>query len=161
MKTRNFIVIAMAGIFGLAMITSCGGGKTGDQSSTDSTAVKTQPADAAVPTAEQMAMGKAIYETKCIVCHQADGKGLKPAFPPLAGSDYLLTDKKRAVHQALNGSNGEITVNGEKWVGLMPQQVGSLDSAVNVINYILNNFGNNGGYITADEAKDVVIDPRK
>lgn len=161
MKTRNFIAITLAGFFGLAMLTSCGGGKSGDQSTTDSTTISAEPAQPGVPTAEQMAMGKAIYEAKCKVCHQADGKGLKPAFPPLAGSDYLLTDKKRAVAQALNGSNGEITVNGTKWVGLMPQQVGTIDSAVNVINYVLNNFGNNGGYITAEEAKDVVIDPRK
>jgi nitrite reductase (NO-forming) len=140
------------------MMTSCGGGKTGEQATADSTKVE---AAAGVPTAEQMEMGKNIYQTKCIACHQADGKGLKPAFPPLSGSDYLLSDKKRAVHQALNGSNGEIIVNGEKFVGLMPQQVGTIDSAVNVINYVLNNFGNNGGYITAEEAKDVVIDPRK
>jgi mono/diheme cytochrome c family protein len=158
MKTRNFIAIALAGFFGLAMMTSCGGGKTGDQTTSDTTKVTAQPG---TPTAEQTAMGEAIYNTKCKVCHQPDGKGLKPAFPPLAGSDYLLSDKKRAVAQALNGSNGEITVNGEKWVGLMPQQVGTIDSAVNVINYVLNNFGNNGGYITAEEAKDVVIDPRK
>jgi len=158
MKTRNFITIALAGFFGLAMMTSCGGGKTGDKTTTDSTKVTAKPA---VPSAEQMALGKNIFETKCKVCHQLDGKGLKPAFPPLAGSDYLLSDKKRAVAQALNGSNGEIVVNGEKWVGLMPQQVGTLDEAVAVINYVLNNFGNNGGYITAEEAKDVVIDPRK
>jgi nitrite reductase (NO-forming) len=158
MKTKTFIALTIAGFFGLAMITSCGGGKTTDSAAADSTQVKTAPG---VPSAEQMAMGQNIFETKCKVCHQADGKGLKPAFPPLAGSDYLLSDKKRAVAQALNGSNGEITVNGEKFVGLMPQQVGTIDSAVAVINYVLNNFGNDGGYITAEEAKDVVIEPRK
>lgn len=43
----------------------------------------------------------------------------------------------------------------------MPQQVGTIDSAVAVINYVLNSFGNNGGVITLDEVKDVVINPRK
>jgi hypothetical protein len=42
----------------------------------------------------------------------------------------------------------------------MPPQVGSADSAVAVINYVLNSFGNNGGMVTVDEVKDVVIDPR-
>ena len=48
MKTRNFIAMAMAGFFGLAMITSCGGGKSGDQSTTDNTKVTAQPAQPAV-----------------------------------------------------------------------------------------------------------------
>jgi len=161
MKTRNYFAMTLAGFFALALLTSCGSGKSGDQAKSDSTAVSEQPAQPAAPSAEQMALGKSIYESKCKACHQADGKGLKPAFPPLAGSDYLLTDKKRAVAQALNGSNGEIIVNGEKWVGLMPQQVGTHEEAVAVINYVLNSFGNNGGYITIDEVKDVVIDPRK
>ncbi|MFA5973611.1 MAG: cytochrome c [Lentimicrobiaceae bacterium] len=163
MKTRNFIAIAMASLFGLAMITSCGGGKTGDKSTSDSTKVSEQPAQPAAPSAEQMAMGKKIYETpaKCITCHQADGKGVKGAFPPLAGSDYLLADKKRAVAQVLNGSHHAIVVNGDTYTGEMLQQVGTHEEAVAVINYVLNNFGNNGGYITVDEVKDIVIDPRK
>ncbi len=161
MKTRNFITIAMAGFFGLAMITSCGGGKSGDTTNTDSTAVKEQAAVSATPSAEQMALGKSIYDTKCVVCHQANGSGIKPAFPPLAGSDYLLADKKRAVAQVLNGSHHEIVVNGDTYNGEMLQQVGTHEEAVAVINYVLNNFGNNGGYITVDEVKDVVIEPRK
>ena len=108
-----------------------------------------------------MALGKGIYEAKCKACHQPTGLGLKPAFPPLAGSDYLLGDKKRAVAQALNGSNHEIKVNGVSFNALMPQQVGTVDSAVAVINYVLNSFGNTGGSISADEVKDILIDPRK
>ena len=159
MKTRNFIAFAMAGFFGLAMITSCGGGKTGDQSTTDTTAVKEV---AAGPTAEQMAMGKAIYETpgKCITCHMANGQGVASVFPNLVGSQCLLTSKVLAVTQVLNGSEkvGNKTV---KYPAPMPPQVGSADSAVAVINYVLNSFGNSGGMVTIDEVKDVVIDPRK
>ncbi len=160
MKTRNFITYAMAGFFGLAMITSCGGGKTTDQTTTDETTVTEQPAQPAA-NAEQMALGKSIYDTKCVVCHRPDGAGIKPAFPPLAQSDYLLADKKRAVEQVLNGSHHEIVVNGEKYSGEMLQQVGTHEEAVAVINYVLNSFGNDGGYITVDEVKDIVIDPRK
>lgn len=158
MKTFNVVALAFAGLLGLSLMTSCGGGAS-DQK-TDTTQVSQAAPAGAVP-AEQMALGKGIYEAKCKVCHQPTGLGLKPAFPPLAGSDYLLADKKRAVAQALNGSNHEIVVNGEKYNAPMPQQVGTVDSAVAVINYVLNSFGNNGGIITADEVKDVVIDPRK
>jgi nitrite reductase (NO-forming) len=158
MKTRNFIAFAMAGFFGLAMITSCGGGKTADQSTTDSTAVKEV---AAGPTAEQMAMGKAIFETpgKCITCHQANGQGIANVFPNLVGSKFLLESKVLAVTQVLNGSAkvGNKTV---KYPAPMPPQLASKDSAVAVINYVLNSFGNQGGVVTMDDVKDVVIDPR-
>jgi len=161
MKTRNFIAFAMAGFFGLALITSCGGGKTGDQATTDSTAV-TEAAPAGAPSAEQLALGKSIYETpgKCITCHQANGQGIANVFPNLVGSQFLLNEKVLAVTQVLNGSEkvGNKTI---KYPAPMPQQVGSLDSAVAVINYVLVNFGNNGGFVTAEEAKDIVIDPRK
>lgn len=113
------------------------------------------------PPADEPNKGEQIYKTKCIVCHQADGKGLPGAFPPLAGSDYLLADKVRAVAQALNGSNKEITVNGMKYATPMPPQVDTKEDAVAVINYVLNNFGNKGGTVTLEDVKDVVINPRK
>jgi len=159
MKTRNLIAMAMAGFFGLALITSCGGGKSGDQAAADSTAVTEQPAGAS---AEQLALGKSIYETpgKCITCHQANGQGIANVFPNLVGSQFLLEQKVLAVTQVLNGSE-KVGNKSVKYPAPMPQQVGSLDSAVAVINYVLVNFGNNGGFVTAEEAKDIVIDPRK
>ena len=161
MKTRNFIAIAMAGFFGLAMMTSCGGGKTSDQSKSDTTAVKEVAATPAVPTAEQMAMGKTIFETpgKCITCHQANGQGIANVFPNLVGSKFLLESKVLAVTQVLNGSAkvGNKTV---KYPAPMPPQTASKEEAVAVINYVLNSFGNNGGVVTMDDVKDVVVDPR-
>ena len=161
MKTRNFVAFAMAGFFGLAMMTSCGGGKTSDQSTTDTTAVKEVAVTPAVPTAEQMAMGKTIFETpgKCITCHQANGQGIANVFPNLVGSKFLLESKVLAVTQVLNGSAkvGNKTV---KYPAPMPPQTASKEEAVAVINYVLNSFGNNGGVVTMDDVKDVVIDPR-
>jgi mono/diheme cytochrome c family protein len=159
MKTRNFIAIAMAGFFGLALITSCGGGKTGDQAKTDSTAVTAAPA--AVPSAEDMAKGKAIFETpgKCITCHQANGQGIANVFPNLVGSKFLLEQKVLAVTQVLNGSAkvGNKTI---KYPAPMPPQLATKEEAVAVINYVLNSFGNQGGVVTMDDVKDVVVDPR-
>jgi len=159
MKTKNFIAIAMAGFFGLALMTSCGGGKTSDQPKTDTTQVAANPG---APSAEQMALGKAIFETpgKCITCHQATGQGIANVFPNLVGSKFLLESKVLAVTQVLNGSLavGNKTV---KYPAPMPPQVSTKDSAVAVINYVLNSFGNNGGVVTMDEVKDVVIEPRK
>ena len=161
MKTRNFIAIAMAGFFGLAMMTSCGGGKTADKTTNDTTKVAAAPATENVPTAEQMEMGKKIYETpgKCITCHQANGQGIANVFPNLVGSEFLLNNKVLAVEQVLDGSArvGNKTV---KYPAPMPPQLDNKEEAVAVINYVLNSFGNHGGVVTMDEVKDIVVDKR-
>jgi len=101
--------------------------------------------------------GAKIYATKCFVCHQVNGEGIAGAFPPLKNSDYLLADKKRAVKQVLNGSNEPMEVNGATYTIPMPFQVDTHQDAVDVINYVLNAWGNNGGTITLDEVKDIKI----
>ncbi|MFH1121673.1 MAG: cytochrome c [Bacteroidota bacterium] len=157
MKTRNYIVLAFAGFFGLAFITSCGGGgKTG----TEGSEVAEQPAEAAGPSAEQMALGEKIYKEKCFVCHQANGQGIPNVFPSLVGSDFLLNQKVLAVTQVLNGSEHVVANKTVKYPAPMPPQVGTHEEAVAAINYVLNNFGNKGGFITVEEVKDVVILPR-
>jgi nitrite reductase (NO-forming) len=110
--------------------------------------------------AAQMKRGEEIYKEKCIICHMADGKGIPGAFPPLAQSDYLLADKVRAVSQVLNGSNEPMVVNGITYTAPMTPQVDTKEDAVAVINYVLNNFGNDGGYVTMEDVKDVKIEPR-
>ena len=40
-------------------------------------------------------------------------QGLPNVFPPLAKSDYLLADRKRAIGVVLNGLTGPVTVNGK------------------------------------------------
>jgi mono/diheme cytochrome c family protein len=109
------------------------------------------------PAAAKYPNGAKIYKEKCVACHQLTGLGVPGAFPPLKGSDYLFADKKRAVQQVLNGSSHEITVNGQKYNIPMPPQVDNYQDAVDVINYVLNAWGNKGGTVTVDEVKDIKI----
>ncbi|MBK7030161.1 MAG: cytochrome c [Bacteroidales bacterium] len=157
MKTLNIFVLAFMGILSLSVLSSCGGGGTSDQKA-DTTQVEATPEQGA--SAEQMALGKGIFEAKCIVCHQKDGNGIANVFPTLKGSNFLLNNTKLAVSQVLNGSVAVVADRSIKYPAPMPPQVASLDSAVAVINYVLNNFGNTGGYITVDEVKDITINPR-
>jgi len=158
MKIKSLLAIALVASFGLALTTSCGGGKTADKAKTDTTA----NVSAAAPTPEQLAMGKAIFETpgKCITCHQANGQGVANVFPNLVGSNFLLTQKVLAVTQVLNGSAavGNKTVH---YPAPMPPQLSNVDSAVAVIDYVLNSFGNKGGVVPIEDAKKIVILPRK
>lgn len=100
--------------------------------------------------------GKAIYEGKstCSVCHQLNGAGLPPTFPPLAGADYLVADKMRAVKQTMYGSKEPIKVNGVTYPGgIMTTVELTNDEVRDVVNYILNSWGNKDGSVTT---KDVV-----
>lgn len=123
--------------------------------------VKTNVAAFVIPRDDQAATkypnGARIYQEKCSACHQVTGLGMSGIFPPLKSSDYLLADKKRAVQQVLNGSSREISVNGSSYTIPMPPQVDNYQDAVDVINYVLNAWGNKGGTISVDEVKDIKI----
>ncbi len=98
-------------------------------------------------TEERILFGQRVYEQNCMACHQSEGQGIPGAFPPLAGSDYLLSDSKRAINVLLKGLSGEITVNGVAYNGVMPAvQLGD-EKIANVLTYVLNSWNNNGGEI--------------
>ena len=105
------------------------------------------------PANEKYSEGLAVYERTCVACHQAGGEGVDGAFPPLAKSDYLLTDKNRAINQIINGSSGEMTVNGKVYNTIMPPQELNDEEIKDVMNYILNAWGNTGGEVTLDDVK--------
>ena len=149
------IAVLLVSFFGAGVsLTSCGGGDR-------PVAEQENPAGKIPASIKAMIpKGEEIYKTKCVVCHQPAGTGVEYVFPPLAGSDYLLADKVRAVAQTLNGSKIEMTVNGKQYTQEMTPQADSKEDAVAVINYVLTNFGNKGGYVTLDEVKNIEIKPR-
>jgi mono/diheme cytochrome c family protein len=145
----SLIPITIIGI----VFSSCGGS---GKKATEGNGSEALPAEITA----MLPQGEAIFKSKCVVCHQATGLGIENVFPPLANSDYLLADKPRAVAQTLNGSKIEMIVNGKTYTQEMLPQVDTKEDAVAVINYVLNNFGNKGGYVTLDQVKDVQIKPR-
>lgn len=102
---------------------------------------------------EQVALGKNVFESNCLACHQSNGEGVPNAFPPLAKSDFLNADHNRAIGILLNGRSGPITVNGKNFDSVMPQIALSDDQIANVLTYVLNSFGNNGGQVTPSQVK--------
>jgi nitrite reductase (NO-forming) len=102
----------------------------------------------------QVAAGKTLFEGTCSPCHQQTGTGIPGVFPPLAGSDLLAKEPKRAIEIALNGLNGALTVNGTTYNGVMPPQSQLPDDAIaNILTYVLNSWGNKGGRMTTDEVQ--------
>jgi nitrite reductase (NO-forming)/hydroxylamine reductase len=99
-----------------------------------------------------MEKGKAVYLANCAACHQPDGTGLKGAFPPLAGSDYLQGDRKQVMTAALFGLSGPITVNGEQYNGVMPSMghLSDKDLAA-ALTFVWGSWGNTGSAVSVEE----------
>jgi len=104
----------------------------------------------AVPAAVEwdQALGEQTF-ANCVGCHQATGKGIPGAFPPLAehlpklynadgGRSYLIK-------VLLYGLQGKITVSGQDFNGAMPswQNLGDEQIAA-VMNHELTSWGNDG-----------------
>jgi mono/diheme cytochrome c family protein len=124
------------------------------QQDTPPTAQEVQvPAPVQVP-AELLAAGKAVYSANCLACHQADGNGVPGLNPPLAGSEWVTGDKAKLVGTVLNGLRGPITVKGERYNGVMPQQSHLADADIAAaLTYVRNSFGNQGDVINAEDVK--------
>jgi nitrite reductase (NO-forming) len=105
------------------------------------------------PLKASMQRGKLIYESSCITCHMERGEGLEGTFPPLAKSDYLMADKKRAIRQLIKGVKGKMVVNGKTYNGEMAAQGLTDQQNADVMNYILNSWGNKAPMVTLAEAK--------
>jgi nitrite reductase (NO-forming) len=99
--------------------------------------------------------GKKVYLTSCFACHMPTGDGLPGVFPPLAKSDFLKADKDRAIKTVIRGLGGPITVNGKPYNNMMPPQDVSDDQTADVLTYIMNEWGNDFGTVTAADVKRV------
>jgi mono/diheme cytochrome c family protein len=103
----------------------------------------------------QLAMkkGAATYAL-CGGCHQGSGLGVPGAFPPLAGSDWVMGGTERNIRVVLHGLQGAIKVNGADFAGPapMPAQgaVLSDQDVANVLTYVRNSWGNKGSLVTKE-----------
>ena len=117
----------------------------------------TQADMAGLATKEQrISAGGVLYNGTCSVCHQQDGEGLAGVFPPLANSDYLMADTRRAIEVVLNGLTGPVTVNGSDFNSVMPpmSQLNN-DEIANILTFALNSWGNEDGEISSDDVAAV------
>jgi nitrite reductase (NO-forming) len=118
--------------------------------------IRQTPAIARLTQEIQIEKGKRVYLQNCAMCHQTDGTGLPNVFPPLAQSDYLMADKARSIGIVLHGLSGPITVNGQRYDGVMPPQVMLNDEQIaHVLTFIRNSWGNTGEAVTTEEVKAI------
>jgi len=84
-----------------------------------------------------MTRGESVYAEQCATCHQADGQGLAPAFPALAGSDVATGPLEDHIRVVLDGREGTaMQAFGEL---LTPTDIAA------ALTYTRNAFGNETG----------------
>jgi nitrite reductase (NO-forming) len=105
--------------------------------------------------AERISRGERVYKNVCAACHQQGGQGVAGAFPPLAGSDYLNSDKTRATRVAAEGLAGRIVVNGKEFNSEMPALNLSDEDVANVMTYVFSQWGNAGHEVKPAEVAAV------
>jgi nitrite reductase (NO-forming) len=105
---------------------------------------------------QRVSAGGVLYNGTCSVCHQQNGEGMAGVFPPLAKSDYLMADPRRAIEVVLNGLTGPVTVNGSDFNSVMPPMSQLNDDEIaNILTFVLNSWGNEDGAISPDDVAAV------
>jgi mono/diheme cytochrome c family protein len=105
--------------------------------------------------------GHEIYfrDAHCATCHQPDGKGLDPAYPPLENTIFVNGNPERLIKITLYGLMGPLEVNGKKFKGDVPMTpFGGLlndKEVADVLTYVRNSYGNKAAAITPDQVKAV------
>ena len=102
------------------------------------------------------AEGAKFFNLYCAVCHQANGLGLPGQFPPLAGSEWVLTENpERAIRIVLHGLTGPITVKGQQFNNTMLAWKDTMtdEQIAATLTFIRGTWGNNASPVTPEQVK--------
>lgn len=103
-----------------------------------------------------LAAGQQAYNLYCGACHQGDGKGDGSRFPPLAGSERVLGDKRELIKVVLKGLSGPLTVKGVEYNGVMPaHDFLKNEEIAQILTYIRASFGNKASSVGVGEVLKV------
>lgn len=110
----------------------------------------TAPAGSGQVTASVLARGNRIYQARCVSCHQADGQGQPPAYPPLAQNQSIeMESAVNPIRMVLNGGYPPQTTANPRPYGMPPfAQVLSDEDIAAVVTYIRIAWGNHGQPVT-------------
>lgn len=140
----------------MCYLVACSGGDESSSSTAESETTEAQTEAETAPVSaeltQKMETGKKVYNQYCIACHQADGGGVPSAFPPLQETEWVNGEKDTLISIVLNGLQGEITVKGQKYNGVMtPHNFLTDEEVASVLTYVRQSFGNNSSEVNAEE----------
>lgn len=106
------------------------------------------------PGGERVQRGMLVYtRPTCVACHQPNGMGTPPQFPPLAGAEWVNeSDPARLIRIVLHGLQGPIQVKGETYNNVMLPWKDVLDDEeiADVLSYIRKSWGNDAPIVTTE-----------
>lgn len=113
--------------------------------------------EAALKFRQYAVQGQILYQQHCSNCHQTDGRGLARLIPPLAQSDFLLNHREQVLCIIRHGMEGPVVVNGIEFNQPMPANPTLTDIEIaEITTYILNSWGNKGGFVSVQEAEELL-----
>lgn len=112
-------------------------------------------ANAAPASIDLKAIGKKVFGQTCAICHQETGLGVSGQFPPLIGTEWVLSQDwhgdNHLVKQILYGMQGPITVKNTPFNNAMaPWNQLSDQQIAGVLTYIRSSWGNDAPPITPE-----------
>ncbi len=147
--TANTLQRVILGLLAVLLSAACNSENTGvDESAPLQHKAEMQLAQADTSSGS----GEALYTANCGACHQANGEGLKGAFPPLAQSDYIEGKPQALLEATIKGLSGPIVVNGETYNNVMPAVAYlSNEDLAAILTYVQSSWGNSGAGFTAQQ----------
>lgn len=105
--------------------------------------------------AQDIVKGKKIYETKCLVCHQADGGGVPNMNAPLDGASNVVGNNiARLVRIIRAGYSERLPLDGMYYNNVMTPNPDLKDADIaNVLSYIRTSWSNKASKITVAQVQ--------
>lgn len=107
-------------------------------------------------TTVDLAPGQGEYLRWCASCHGNAGEGKAPAFPPLAGSEWLTFPDRGLAMIVLYGLRGEIEVAGRTYRGYMPPMTHLPDDDIEaILAYVTRTWAGRESQLTAADIAEL------
>ena len=108
--------------------------------------------------AQNLENGKKIYQTRCLVCHQADGGGVPNMNAPLDGASNVVGDDiARLVKIIKNGFNERVELDGLYYSNSMTPNPDLTPTQISdVLTYIRTSWSNKATKVTTVQVQQAI-----
>jgi len=108
--------------------------------------------------AQNVENGKKIYQTRCLVCHQADGGGVPNMNAPLDGASNVVGDDiARLVKIIKNGFNERVELDGLYYSNSMTPNPDLTPTQISdVLTYIRTSWSNKATKVTTVQVQQAI-----